>query len=65
MNDDNCPGCGSSPRDRARLRADNGEANSDDAFKNCPRCGSEKCCVCDMGDDVECVSCGNPDHGDD
>lgn len=26
-------------------------------LKDCPYCGSSKCEVCDMGDDVECPAC--------
>lgn len=24
-----------------------------------PHCGADKCCMCDMGDDVRCMSCEN------
>lgn len=59
MNDDDeCPGCGSSLADREVYR----ERNKDDAIpldlKNCPHCSSLKCCMCDTGDDVECLNCG-------
>lgn len=26
-------------------------------LRECPRCGSQKCSFCDMGDDVECPAC--------
>lgn len=26
-------------------------------LRECPRCGSTKCSICDMGDDVECAAC--------
>lgn len=64
--DDNCPACGSSLGDRENYR----KQNKDDAIplglKNCPHCGSAKCCMCDMGDDVSCLSCegGGDDDGD-
>lgn len=47
-----CEGCGSTPEDRKR--------NKPDAPQNvttCHYCGSDKCCMCDMGDDVECGNC--------
>lgn len=55
-----CPGCGSTPKDRADYLARNNDADhdaDDDKLRSCPHCGSLKCCMCDMGDDVECVSC--------
>jgi hypothetical protein len=57
----NCPGCGSSPTDResyAKRNADPRDEAISTGFTNCPHCGSTKCCMCDMGDDVECISCG-------
>lgn len=52
-----CPGCGSSLADRQK-RADQypDEAIPTD-LSECQYCGAEKCCLCDMGDDVECISC--------
>lgn len=59
--DDECSGCGSSLKDREGYR----ERNKDDAIpldlKHCPHCGSHKCCMCDMGDDVTCIGCEHPD----
>ena len=63
MDDDECQACGSSLSDREKFVAQNkdlgnegGEASAT-TFADCPHCGSKKCCMCDMGDDVECLSC--------
>lgn len=52
-----CNGCGSTQADREDYR----KRNKDDSIpvdtKNCSHCGAEKCCMCDMGDDVLCMSC--------
>lgn len=45
-----CPTCGSMPSDRAK-RDDYQE------LRECPHCGTYKCAMCDMGDDVECGNC--------
>ena len=62
--DEECPGCGSSFTDRVerskRSVKEYGETLPTE-LTNCPHCGSLKCCMCDMGDDVECISCGNDD----
>ena len=50
--DDECPSCGASAGDRKRNKPDEPQGLSE-----CPHCGGEKCCMCDMGDDVECGSC--------
>ena len=53
--DEDCAGCGSSHSDRVKFAA-----GADDVplgFRNCPHCGSPKCAMFDMGDDVECASC--------
>ena len=50
--DDECPGCGATYGDRQRNRPDDPQGLSE-----CGYCGTEKCCMCDMGDDVECISC--------
>lgn len=58
--DDNCPACGSSLANResyAKRNADPGDDPISTGFTDCPHCGSKKCCMCDMGDDVECLSC--------
>lgn len=55
MGENECPGCGSTLADRTTYAA-----GADDVplgFRDCPHCGTAKCCMCDMGDDVECVSC--------
>lgn len=59
MNDEQCPGCGSDLADRERYRQQNGDESIPLDLTTCPHCGSKKCCMCDMGDDVECVSCNN------
>lgn len=48
--DDECPSCGSSSEDRAKREDYQG-------LHKCPHCGGKKCSMCDMGDDVECLSC--------
>jgi hypothetical protein len=54
---DTCPGCGATARDRARNMPARPQG-----LETCPHCDTEKCCMCDMGDDVECISCGQSDH---
>lgn len=53
---DTCPGCGATDKDRARNKP--GEPQG---LETCPHCETEKCCMCDMGDDVECISCNSDD----
>jgi len=50
-NEDDCPGCGATVADRQTKPDDN------PVLRACPHCQSLKCCMCDMGDDVECISC--------
>lgn len=50
---DECPSCDSTYKDR------NDTGNTYTGLSECPYCGTEKCCICDMGDDVECPSCYN------
>lgn len=57
QDDDECPGCGSSKRDREVKAA---QDDTTILLKECPHCGSLKCNMCDMGDDVECISCDEP-----
>lgn len=58
MNDDTeCPGCGSSLKDRQDYVKRNNGSRLTTSLRRCPHCGSQKCCMCDMGDDVECLSC--------
>ena len=54
---DECPGCGSSEPDRIRYRDQNSDSDISLALWSCPHCGSLKCCMCDMGDDTDCISC--------
>lgn len=64
-----CEGCGSTHRDRmARAGASAIEFPGEDHtpyLKNCPRCGAIKCSMCDMGDDVNCITCDNGCGDDD
>jgi hypothetical protein len=53
--DEECTTCGSSLADRVRYAK--GDASIPLNFKDCPHCGSPKCCMCDMGDDVSCMNC--------
>lgn len=56
-----CPGCGSSLADREERARQSPEDNLPTGLLDCPHCGAKKCAMCDMGDDVECVSCGDED----
>lgn len=60
--DDECPGCGSSHSDRQE-RAKRGDVGDEipTGLTQCPFCDSWKCCMCDMGDDVECGNCPDED----
>lgn len=49
---DECKGCGST----AKCRKEN-KPEEPQGLEECPHCGNTKCCMCDMGDDVECPSC--------
>lgn len=55
--DDECPGCGATDGDRKR-----NQPTRPQGLSECPHCGAEKCCMCDMGDDVECGSCHSKDE---
>ena len=57
--DDDCDGCGSTARDRLKNKS-----IAPPGLGECPYCGNSKCCLCDMGDDVECPNCDNRDWGD-
>jgi hypothetical protein len=64
MRDNECPGCGSTPTNRDRFieklpEDERDQVNAD--FMHCPHCDSVKCCMCDMGDDVSCISCEKED----
>ena len=52
--DDECRGCGAGPYDRRHNKPSDPQGLS-----SCPHCGSDKCCMCDLGDDVECGNCPN------
>jgi hypothetical protein len=47
-----CPSCGATEGDRR-----SNKPQAPQGLDECPYCGAEKCCMCDMGDDVECLSC--------
>lgn len=47
-----CVGCVATANDRKRNKP-----NDPQGLETCPHCGADKCCMCDMGDDVECASC--------
>lgn len=51
-----CPSCGATPGDR-RSNMPGGYLG----LHTCNRCTAGKCCMCDMGDDVECLSCDDND----
>lgn len=52
--DEACGGCGATPEDRANPGNYLG-------LLICQFCDSDKCCMCDMGDDVECGNCPDDD----
>lgn len=58
-----CECCGSTAADRLnKLTNDilNFPKEKHEAYlKPCPHCGATKCSMCDMGDDVYCISCDN------
>jgi uncharacterized Zn finger protein len=56
-----CPGCGSRPHTREMFRKQHNNPSIPINLYECQHCGSLKCCFCDMGDDVGCLSC---DQGD-
>lgn len=58
-----CPGCGSKQHDRENYRKQHSDDSIPLDLATCGHCGAKKCCMCDMGDDVECISCNQ--HGDD
>jgi hypothetical protein len=61
LHDDNedgeCPGCGSSHEDRLKRSQQHPEDGIPTGLSDCPHCGAKKCCMCDMGDDTDCISC--------
>ena len=56
MNTNECPACGSSLEDRKAYA--NGDEETPLDLYPCPYCGKLKCCICDSGDDVRCMECG-------
>lgn len=54
---DECPGCGSSLETRQQMAARSPADNVPTHLWACPHCDTLKCGMCDMGDDVECISC--------
>lgn len=62
--DEECQGCGSSFEDRQKRRDENPEDDIPTGLSECIYCGTDKCCMCDMGDDVNCGSCPNDDDED-
>lgn len=62
MNNDECPVCGSTLADRESRRAKWPEDDIPVNLTKCQFCGSMKCCMCDMGDDVECGNCIGDDE---
>ena len=57
---DECGGCGATEHDRSRNKP-----HEPQGLSECPHCGEDKCCMCDMGDDVYCGNCPTDDEGDD
>lgn len=60
IEDGECPSCGSSLSDRQTYAADNQHPGNPPLPTNlltCPHCRANKCIMCDMGDDVACLSC--------
>lgn len=51
--DDECPSCGATASERKENNPD-----APQGLSECPFCHTEKCCLCDAGDDVGCPSCG-------
>lgn len=58
---DNCTACGSTPEDREKYRKGSADESIPAHLLSCPHCGSTKCCMCDMGDDVRCMNCEGQD----
>ncbi len=50
--DEDCKGCGATAGDRKR-----NQPTQPQGLSSCPHCEANKCCMCDMGDDVGCVRC--------
>jgi DNA-directed RNA polymerase subunit RPC12/RpoP len=54
-----CPGCGSHQEEREEYIKDVINSDVSTALTTCPHCGVKKCCLCDLGNDVKCISCGD------
>ena len=54
--DEECGGCGATPRDRWVNKPDEPQG-----ITTCDYCGGDKCCMCDMGRDVGCIACDGVD----
>lgn len=54
--DRTCSGCGATASDRA-----NNKPGEPQGLEECPHCGGQKCCMCDLGDDTSCISCDGED----
>jgi hypothetical protein len=59
MTEMECGGCGSTLGEREAKRKRFPEEPIPTTLSECPHCGGSKCCMCDMGDDVRCISCEN------
>ena len=69
MDDETCPGCGSSHTDRknrcdqlAMLFPDEGAYEP--FLMKCRFCGGDKCVVCDLGSNVQCLLCDDDPEDD-
>lgn len=49
---EDCQGCGATAADRSK-----NAPGRPQGLSNCPHCATDKCAMCDMGDDVECGNC--------
>lgn len=54
--DDECNGCGATAAERRANKPDEPQGLSE-----CPHCGTDKCTMCDIGDDVACGNCPDED----
>lgn len=57
-----CGGCGSTHAERLAHAMQRTTQVRDATLRECQHCGADKCIICDMGDDVECGSCGSDDE---
>lgn len=54
-----CSGCGATAAERQQSQPD-----APQGLSQCPFCHAEKCCMCDMGDDVGCGNCDAAEEDD-